>query len=135
MKLCNKCGTSHPATKQYFGVSDGYLTSPCNPCRNEARRQRHKANPQKYKRAGREQQVKRDYGLTPEEYDAMLVAVDGKCTICRKAPKVKALAVDHCHTTGKVRGILCDKCNMGIGYFDDNLDLLQKAIEYLKENQ
>jgi hypothetical protein len=79
--------------------------------------------------------VKRDYGLTPEEYDAMLVAVDGKCTICRKAPKVKALAVDHCHTTGKVRGILCDKCNMGIGYFDDNLDLLQKAIEYLKENQ
>lgn len=134
-KLCTKCGVSHPATKQFFGISDGYLTSPCNPCRNLARRERRKANPEKYRELDRHRQVARDYGLTPDEYESMLSESDNKCQICKCAPSpTKSLAIDHCHSTGNVRGLLCDKCNRGIGMFNDDTDLLQRVIDYLKEN-
>lgn len=61
----------------------------------------------------------------------MLEACDFKCEICSKQLDVPY--VDHCHTTKKVRGILCNKCNFGIGHFDDNPALLESAIRYLKD--
>lgn len=51
------------------------------------------------------------YGITSEEYDHMLDMQDGRCAICRRSPRSKHLAVDHDHTTGHVRGLLCDRCN------------------------
>lgn len=56
------------------------------------------------------------------------------CEICKKTSKEngKALAIDHCHTTGKIRGILCQKCNLGIGFLKDNIQFMKKAIKYLK---
>lgn len=54
------------------------------------------------------------------------------CSICKKpADALKALALDHCHETGKIRGLLCTKCNMGLGLFDDDVTKLKAAIEYL----
>lgn len=73
--------------------------------------------------------VKRKYGLTPEEYDDMLVKQNGLCAICQKRePKY----VDHCHDTGVVRGILCPGCNTAIGQFEDDIDIINRAIDYLQ---
>lgn len=76
----------------------------------------------------------RDFGITLEHYNKLLKQQKQKCAICRKPPasKNKSLGVDHCHKTGKIRGLLCDKCNRGLGLFDDNIKLLEKAKKYLK---
>jgi hypothetical protein len=67
--------------------------------------------------------------MTQEEYDALLQAQEGKCKICGAPPT----AVDHDHETGEVRGLLCRACNLGLGYFKDSAELLQRAIAYLEE--
>lgn len=65
-----------------------------------------------------------------DRYNSMLIAQDYKCQICSKTP-VRKLNVDHCHTTGKVRGLLCGNCNRGLGLFFDNPDLMLSAIKYV----
>ena len=79
------------------------------------------------------------YGITLERFYQMVENQAGLCRICycpevREFPGtgVVALSIDHCHKTGKVRGLLCDACNIGIGRFDDRIELLERAIEYLK---
>lgn len=84
-------------------------------------------------------ELKKNYGITKEEYDLMFTTQQGVCAICgnperavkNKSQTLRNLAVDHCHTTGKIRGLLCTHCNQGIGNFRDNPDFLTKAIEYL----
>ena len=77
---------------------------------------------------------KSKYGLTPAEYVAMLHEQGGTCAICDQVnPDGRELCVDHCHETGDVRGLLCHKCNTGIGLFGDNAALLNSAISYLRE--
>lgn len=68
------------------------------------------------------------YGITPGEYIDMLLDQDKRCAICNTRDY---LVIDHCHATGKVRGLLCNKCNLGLGLFKDNVDSLQNAIKYL----
>ena len=58
---------------------------------------------------------------------------DGKCAICGKRDELRRLALDHCHKTGKLRGLLCMQCNTGLGQFRDDTNLLQKAITYLSK--
>lgn len=78
----------------------------------------------------RQYQIKRKYSITLEEYNQILDEQNGVCAICKKegAPY---LHVDHAHDTGVIRGLLCRKCNSGLGFFNDDMDLLQKAAEYL----
>lgn len=80
--------------------------------------------------------IRNQYGITLEDYNNMLEAQDYKCAICGNEDEVEGrrLAIDHCHKTGKVRGLLCGKCNRGLGLFYDNFTLLQSAIEYLKNS-
>ena len=84
--------------------------------------------------------IKKLYGITEEEYLEMYESQGGVCKICGMAETsthrkvVKRLAVDHCHTTGKIRGLLCASCSTGLGLFRDTPDLLIKASNYLKEN-
>jgi len=81
------------------------------------------------------------HGMSIQEYQERLVQQDSLCAICRdpvrgamRAKSVKQeLCVDHCHTTGKIRGLLCFKCNAGLGMFADNIDYLTSAISYLME--
>jgi hypothetical protein len=78
--------------------------------------------------------MKRSYGLGFKEYEEMLFNQKGVCSICNGKPPnhhKKRLNIDHCHTTGKVRGLLCDACNRAIGLLKDSPDLLNKAILYL----
>jgi hypothetical protein len=74
------------------------------------------------------------YGLTREDYHAMLAAQRGCCAICERPLVVegKKTHVDHCHDTDVVRGLLCARCNTGLGAFEDNPDLLERAVAYLR---
>ena len=80
--------------------------------------------------------IRKQYGITLEEYNNMLEAQDYKCAICNNEDEVKGrkLAIDHCHTTGSVRGLLCGKCNRALGLFYDNRELLHNAIQYLQNS-
>lgn len=78
------------------------------------------------------------YNITKEEYESLLERQNGCCAICEKPQfelmgRIRYLGIDHNHETGKVRGLLCDICNRGIGYFKDDFRLITKAINYLKQ--
>ena len=75
------------------------------------------------------------YGIEPEEYLKMCEEQKGTCAICGQEPSTqRGLHLDHCHKTGKVRGLLCHGCNVGIGSLREDPDILSKALDYLKEN-
>jgi hypothetical protein len=82
--------------------------------------------------------VQEKYGMKPEEFLAMCVAQNGGCAICGESAvsarngRAKYLCVDHCHETGKVRGLLCGPCNLAIGNMRDNPALLRLAASYLE---
>ena len=72
--------------------------------------------------------------MTLEEYDEKLIAQEYKCEICESKDsydKYGVFAVDHCHNTDKIRGLLCFKCNVALGCTNDNIEILQKLIDYL----
>jgi hypothetical protein len=71
------------------------------------------------------------YGLSPEQYAAMVLAQGGLCAICGKAPTNGVLAVDHCHTTSRIRGLLCRPCNSFLGRIKDNPAALDRMKQYL----
>lgn len=120
---CKQCGSDLPKTRQ---GRRAYCSDPCKEAWNYwDRRAKH-----------RERWLKK-YDMTVAEYDAMLAAQGGGCAICGSTdPKGRAgsryFHVDHCHSTGQVRGLLCAPCNLGLGAFRDQPDLLISAIDYLK---
>ncbi len=78
----------------------------------------------------------RRYGLTEERFAAMLAEQGGRCAICMAPPEVNTrLDIDHCHTTGAVRGLLCVGCNTAMGKFRDDPDLLERVVAYLRRHQ
>jgi hypothetical protein len=82
--------------------------------------------------------IKRFYGISYEEYSFLEEKQGGVCYICGKDgsdKRVARLSVDHCHTTSKVRGLLCPKCNKALGLFNDDTSLLQNAISYLTQEE
>ena len=86
----------------------------------------------------RRRNLKNDFGLTLEQYDEMHKSQNGLCLICgnpettMQRGKIIPLSVDHDHTTGAVRGLLCRSCNTGLGAFNDDADRIQVAIQYLE---
>lgn len=104
----------------------------------KARRSAYMARPETRKLT-RASNLKHQYGLTTPEVDAMVSAQGGRCFLCRKIPSGKGpnacLNVDHCHETGKVRAMLCSRCNSGLGYANDDPALLRKMADYLEAHQ
>lgn len=108
--------------------------------RRSARRRSYAANPSRilnYERKRRKEkpgafrgvQLKRRYGITLADFDRILAEQNGLCAFCKNKPPVD---VDHCHETGKVRGLLCRSCNVGLGQLGDNLEGVKRAIAYLE---
>jgi len=96
-----------------------------------------KQNPSKVKNSYYKYNLKRKFNLSEQDYEQMLTSQEGCCAICRQTycSTGYRFAVDHCHVTGKIRGLLCQACNTGIGKLKDNVDLLKRAIEYLEKDQ
>lgn len=92
---------------------------------------------QEFKDARRNQLLLKNFGITLERYKEMLAEQNGVCAICLEPERfalkgnLHSLAVDHCHVTGKIRGLLCKCCNQAIGQLRDNVENLKRAIEYL----
>lgn len=151
MKTCSKCKLEKELTEFHKDATkkDG-LCHQCKECARaringkraadpEAARLREcayrKANPTKYKHVGRKSKIYRQYGLSLAEYQQMFIEQDHRCAICRthQDDLDRTLFVDHCHETGVVRGLLCYKCNTGLGNFKDDLSLVQRAGQYLQK--
>lgn len=81
----------------------------------------------------RQNNLKNRYGLTLEEYDALLASQGGGCAICSRKTKDRSFPVDHDHVTGHIRGILCSLCNCGLGSFKESRKALLAALKYLKK--
>ena len=89
-------------------------------------------NIEKSRLARHKAKLKKKYGITLEQYEAMFDEQKGVCYICKNESLNKRLSVDHCHKTGKIRRLLCDKCNMTLGLVNDSQELLKQFIFYLK---
>lgn len=77
----------------------------------------------------------RNYGVTPEQFDTLLMKQNGACAVCSLHFECEQeIQIDHCHKTKTVRGLLCGRCNRGLGHFDDDADRLRKAANYLQCN-
>ena len=106
---------------------------------NESSKRYRERNPEVAKNG----HLKRNFGLSLEDYNKMLEEQNNVCAICKnpevkifkKTGKLVDFCVDHCHKTGKIRGLLCWNCNTSIGKFKDSIEILQNAIDYLKKNQ
>ena len=146
-KKCSKCEQKLPATAFHKNRRrpDG-LAYWCRACTNSTNTQRRLAAPIRHREQCAEWRRKhpkavsrflrkarlRRYGLTIEDYDQLLAAQEHKCAICGRPPEAKQLDVDHDHATGTVRGLLCNRCNRGLGYFQDTPDTLRQAAKYLE---
>jgi hypothetical protein len=157
MKVCTKCGETKPLSEFYKASTtrDG-LRGDCktcfkrraanwyqenrdhviarvkkwqaeNPDRVAATRQRRIRDP----RRDRDQHLRRTFGLSLDDYEVLLEAQVGACAICRRKPLAgTSLHVDHDHNTGHVRGLLCFRCNGGLGQFDESIESLAVALDY-----
>ncbi|MBZ6103812.1 endonuclease VII domain-containing protein [Streptomyces olivaceus] len=116
-KLCRSCGEVKPHSEWHRNAtaSDG-LSTRCKACRAVE---------------GRAGHLKRQYGITEMERDALVASQGGACCICLAAP---AAHVDHCHETGRVRGVLCFSCNAALGQFKDRPDAIRRAAAYVEGN-
>ena len=133
-KICTKCGELKPLTEFYKDKQKptGYRPD-CKKCNIKQCTEWNKKN--KAKHYGYD--IKRKYGITLAEYEALLKSQNEKCAICDKhiSEFKTRFHVDHCHTSGKVRSLLCVNCNHGIGAFFEDLKLLEKAAEYIKKHE
>ena len=80
----------------------------------------------------RRKRIQTRFKLAPEKFDKLLQNQQYSCAICKTQLPESELQVDHCHNSGKIRGLLCFSCNLSLGMFKDNIQLLRKAVEYLK---
>lgn len=160
MKTCSKCKTlktldnfgKHPNTKDR-------MQSCCNQCKAQTTREWYKKNKdrcrkERYKRykanqkrdneavkaflkknpnKAKEYSLRSKYKLEVTDYKNMLLSQLNSCAICFISFKNAQPCIDHCHTTGKIRGLLCSSCNRGLGLFNDNEVSLMRAADYLKE--
>lgn len=132
-KECSKCKRVLPVSFFSKKANDAELyRSSCRECLNKARAEA-------YWRT-----ILKRHGLSASEYQALLDTQDGRCAICRSSGGdagrkghtiYRFLRIDHCHRSGKVRGLLCDKCNLGIGNFNDDPQWLEAAVAYLRRDQ
>ena len=138
VRYCYRCKTY--LNKDMFYNSEwekrGYKA--CKKCAREMKKvcyDRQKRNPD-FQEKIRNRHLKRIYGITVDQYTEMLYNQNGRCKICgriKNTDKRKAfMHVDHCHKTGKVRGVLCGQCNSMLGNANDDVSILYKAIEYIK---
>ena len=134
--ICKKCGIAKE--KKEFGKDAAKakgITEWCKVCKSAYRTKNRKDNPEAWKKRDLKSDLKKLYGMSVETYEFMRLRQNGRCACCgeHESKFKRRLNVDHCHQSGEIRSLLCQKCNPGLGYFDDSVKKLQMAITYLKK--
>lgn len=142
-KVCTRCKIEQPITNFYVANSKAHNNNPvsgykcrCKKCvllTNKEYYETEKGYKKKIEKAWKENGI----NITVEEYNALLKKQNGVCAICGVTANSNGtrLCVDHCHTTGVIRGILCHNCNTTLGRVNDDISILQKCIEYLSNEK
>lgn len=144
MKTCNRCKVDKPLSefpmrKKTYGDRVGLIPYyMCAVCKKEHEKEQYliPARQEQIKKTARRSYIKRTYGISLEDYEDLIIAQNSVCAICEKdlsSLSGRELHIDHCHDSGKIRGILCSHCNVGIGNLNDDIDLLYAAIDYLSK--
>lgn len=146
VKICFKCSTRKPLDQFYYHAANkDKLLNKCKECtvkdttewgrKNKQKRCTYGKSNYRKNRDGyiRDWRLKKDYNISLDEYNKIFESQKGKCFICdlHQALMKYKLCVDHDHKTGKVRGLLCRKCNSALGLFSDSKNKLMRAISYL----
>lgn len=135
-KLCSICKETLPIKNftKNARASCG-LNFRCKSCASEM----YLGKKKEFATNSRKNHLLRTFGMTLSDYDKMLESQGNVCAICKepetsknRSLNVRFLSVDHCHNSGKIRGLLCHRCNHLLGMSTDNIDILQEAIDYLK---
>ena len=134
-KTCKHCGQEKAEAEFYRffdrWVGKHYMSARCRPCHQE-----HKKTNPNTPRNRKADKLQLRYGLTYEQWERIREAESFSCMICgiTEIEIGKKLDVDHCHDSGKVRGVLCNPCNTMLGHARDNVAILYAAVAYLQEN-
>jgi hypothetical protein len=140
-KYCKFCDRTLPLSE--YNKMGPRLQSRCRKCQSDYHKTYvRKVDKLKRAEANRKWRLQKEFGISLEEYDVLLEKQNGVCAICGLTEKMFhhnskrpwPLCVDHDHQTGKVRGLLCNKCNTGLGKFNDDADLMGRAWRYLTDN-
>ena len=133
--ICNFCSCSLTVDNwtDHMRKESQYCCLPC-----------HKKRPSQSFESNKNSALIRKYGITLEDFNNIKLEQSNSCAICKKSevfstrpcnkPEMN-LAVDHCHSTGKVRGLLCLKCNRALGLFEENIENLNEAIAYVNKHK
>lgn len=156
MKTCVTCGKPK-ASDAFYSRADSHgdgLQGTCKECMKaskkryrsdpakhakelKGRRDARRRNPDKARLLDRQRNIKTIFGLSEADYEYLMQKQGGVCAICGKPEtarlrgKTKRLAIDHCHETGRIRGLLCSMCNRALGCFRNDIDILMKAASYV----
>ncbi len=148
VKRCIQCGRTKPL-EEFHAISPKkrrrrFRRSFCKECDYANQKKYREADPEIHRKWQRKRLLKSKYGMTPADFDNMLEGQKWLCAICGTLLVINAVGhrnqkdsacLDHDHATGKVRKILCFRCNLGIGHFGDNIELLKLAIAYLENHK
>ena len=144
MKTCKRCGVKQPLSNFYL-KKQSYYNSYCKECDKQVSKESKSKNPNKYKSLKKtwseknpdymkDYNLKKNYGISKEQYDEMLTNQNNSCAICNISFEKVRACVDHNHTTGLVRSILCSPCNTSLGLLKENKDIIKEALNYLEKH-
>jgi hypothetical protein len=139
MKKCTKCGVEKPLSEfsKHKSGKNG-IRAQCKLCINFVRSgtciKKPKRTEEETKNLYKSRAFKRKYGISKEDFYILKFKQNNKCAICQnELENDKKSHMDHCHNSGKLRGVLCTTCNVGLGMFKDSLLLLKSAVKYIKK--
>lgn len=148
-KRCLKCGKLKSINQFYERPRKKFGSEAnCKDCCRRKKAENYQKNPEIMKKRQKEytkakpitvraNYLKNKFGITIEEYEKMLKKQNGACAICKKPETtickgtLRRLSVDHCHKTGRIRGLLCNRCNTSLGRINEDIDILKASIVYL----
>lgn len=135
-KTCTGCLVEQEVNSDNFRPHPTYQwgRARCRGCERKERKAYKSKRIEHYKAYDKSRKY-RQHGLTETEWEAMYEEQDGRCAICKDALDIDELKIDHCHDSGIVRGLLCNKCNVALGMLEDDVDRLQTAIAYILKSR
>lgn len=144
-KKCGICQVEKPVSEFYkhsrYSKKRPWFRGNCKSCHSKLGKEAYKNNKLWYDTRLRAEHLQRTYSMTVEEWDALHEKQRGLCAACgkpeikfnNKSKKIQRLCVDHCHKTGKIRGLLCNRCNRIIGLAEEDLNILELIYKYVKD--